>query len=64
MKSFREREYMLPESFVGITASALKSVDEPTQMEVMRTWFLKNYETPEENTPYDSGEGLMIQRKN
>lgn len=60
MNNIREREYILPESFIGISASALKSIDEPSQMAVMRTWFLQNYEKPEENTPYDSGEGGYI----
>jgi hypothetical protein len=60
MKGHEEREYMLPESLVGIHASALKRVDETTQIDVMRTWFLQNYETPEQNTPYDSGEGGYV----
>lgn len=60
METLREREYLLPDSLVGISAGTLKGVDEPTQMSVMRAWFLQNYENPEENTPYDSGESGYV----
>jgi hypothetical protein len=60
METNREREYLLPDQMVGITAGALCGVDEPTQIGVMRTWFLQNYETPEENTPYDSADGGYV----
>jgi len=60
MTDIREREYWPSSWGAGIDASALKSQDEDTKIEVMRDWFLQMYETPEENTPYDSGEGGYI----
>jgi hypothetical protein len=48
--------YSLPDGG-SITASGLKRASRETKLDVMRTWFLENYEDPVENTPYNSGEG-------
>lgn len=38
----------------------ISSYEREEQIEVMREWFLENYENPAERTPYDSGEGGYI----
>lgn len=60
MSLIRYREYIFSDTLVGIDACALKSQNSASQIDVMRDWFHQNYETPEENTPYDSGEGGYI----
>lgn len=44
----------------SFTLEELANADRETQKEVMRTWFLANYENPAQRTPYDSSEGGYI----
>ena len=40
--------------------SYLNSVAPEEQIDVMRSWFLANYESPAESTPFESAEGGYI----
>ena len=53
-------EYWHPDYMHPITKDELAAADRETQIEVMRTWFLSNFENPVENTPYESREGGYI----
>lgn len=53
-------EYPLPDFECTISREDLKNADRDTQLGVMRTWFLQNYEDPAERTPYESREGGYI----
>jgi enamine deaminase RidA (YjgF/YER057c/UK114 family) len=55
-----ERKYRIPETIDGLTPAVLKRMRKSDQLEVMRGWFHEHYDSPEENTPYDSEEGGYI----
>ena len=44
----------------GFTAENFDGLDTPAQAEIMRTWFLENYEDPVHSLPYESREGGYI----
>jgi len=43
-----------------IRKAMLPHEDPETQLDVMRTWFFENFESPEKRTPYDEGEYIWI----
>jgi len=43
-----------------VTTEKLSRADSESQIEVMRNWFLDNYEDPAERTPCESSEGGYI----
>lgn len=55
-----ERKYWHPEYTHSISVEDLRSSDRDFQKEVVKAWFLTNYENPAEHTPYESAEGGFI----
>lgn len=56
----KERQYFHREGRRYLSAEELRRKRKKTKTEVMRSWFLSNYEDPAENTPYESAEGGYI----
>lgn len=56
----KERQYFHPERKRYLSTEELRRTRRKTKTEVMRAWFLSNYEDPAENTPYESAEGGYI----
>ncbi len=53
-----DKKIIVEKSEVFLSEITLMSREK--QLEIMKTWFLENYEDPAENTPYESGEGGYI----
>lgn len=51
----KKSEYWHPDRANPISVDELKRADPEFQKEVMKQWFLSNFENPVENTPYDEG---------
>ena len=43
-----------------MSSDDIRAADADTQIDIMKTWFYKNYENPAERTPHDSSEGGYI----
>ncbi len=52
-----EPKFWEPERDISFSLEELKNVDSELQKDVMRHWFISNYENPAEHTPYESSEG-------
>jgi len=52
--------YSASEADSTVSRAVLSNEDREVQLDVMRTWFFKNYEDPAERTPYESAEGGYI----
>ena len=52
--------YSYPKFSEGITEEALSKAVPEIQRDIMREWFINNYEDPVECLPYDSEEGGYI----
>lgn len=52
--------YSASETDSALSRADLSNEDREVQLDVMRTWFLHNYEDPAERTPYESAEGGYI----
>jgi len=55
-----EPQFWEPERDISFSFEELKNVDSEVQKDVMRHWFISNYENPAERTPYESKEGGYI----
>ena len=55
-----EPQFWEPERDISFSLEELKNVDSEVQKDVMRHWFISNYENPAERTPYESKEGGYI----
>lgn len=55
-----EPQFWDPERAITISLEELKNVDSELQKDVMRHWFISNYENPAHHTPYESKEGGYI----
>jgi len=56
----QNRQYWHSEHISPLSAQEVQNSDAEFQKEVMRKWFLRHYENPAENTPYESREGGYI----
>ncbi|MGV3526290.1 MAG: restriction endonuclease subunit S [Candidatus Sericytochromatia bacterium] len=54
------KKYDLSTGFQQISDTELKNLDKQNQLELMKKWFLQNFEDPQENNPYDSESGDYI----
>jgi len=52
----KRRSYFLESTGSSVPASKLKKLSQEKQIEVMRSWFYRNYASPDD-LPYDSSEG-------
>jgi len=55
-----DKQYYYSGYVNALDAEELGKADKKTQIDIMREWFLNNYENPAENTPYESAEGGYI----
>ena len=53
----RSRSYAIGDAEGRVTPTSLRRLRRELKLEVMKTWFLENFEDPVESTPYDSSEG-------
>lgn len=56
----KERLYFNPKSNRNLSINELRKARKKTKIEVMKAWFLSNYESPSDSLPRDEGEYIYI----
>jgi|HubBroStandDraft_6_1064221.scaffolds.fasta_scaffold164661_3 hypothetical protein len=49
--------FLLDEEYLSVSRTEFRRMPKALKQELMRLWFLQNFEDPAENTPYESAEG-------